>query len=101
MFWHLVLTPLIFFLNSLYSALPPWTLTIGTGAADGQGAADSIDHSYIHYGLVAMRPFDKFVPLHDGVLPLVLLGLAFFVALNAFKAMKFVLSLIPTISAGG
>ena len=102
MFWHLLITPLTAFLTVLFNALPPWTITIGSGYLDGaQGDPYSVDHSFLHYALLFLAPMDRFVPLHDGVLPLLILSLAIFTGLSAFKALKFILSLVPTISAGG
>lgn len=101
MFWHLLITPVVLLFNSTFNALPPWTITIGRGFFDGASTDSSIDHSMLHYSLYFLRPFDKYVPLHDAVLPMTALALAFFVSLLGFKLFKFVLSLVPTISAGG
>ena len=99
MFWHLLIAPFVAVLTGLYNTLPPWTITIGHGAGDGSTVDNtSIDHSFIHYSLMLLAPFDKFVPLHDGVLPLVALALAIFLGLAGFKFIKFILSLVPTIN---
>ena len=100
MFWHLLITPVVALFNSVFNALPAWTISIGDGA-DGSGADPSFDHSFIHYALLSMSQFDKFVPLHDGLLPLVAIAFVTFLGLSGFKLFKFVLSLVPTISAGG
>lgn len=87
MIWHLLLAPVTAFLTGLYNALPPWTVDLGG--------------SWLVGGLAWLTPLDKYVPLHDGVLPCVTIAAGVFVALMAVKLFKFLLSLIPTISAGG
>ena len=87
MFWHLLITPIVATLNALYNALPPWSPDIG--------------QSWVHYGLVWLGPMDRFFPIHDAFLPALVVTSSIFVALNAVKWTKFLLSLIPTISAGG
>ncbi len=101
MFWHLILAPYIALFYAVFAALPPWTIKIGNGGGDGSGDGGSSDNSFIHYALQSMAGFDKFLPLHDGVLPLVFIASAMFIGLSGFKLFKFLLSLIPTISAGG
>ena len=101
MVWHLILAPITALLNLLYAALPPWTVSIGSGAGDGSGVDTASDHGFVHYSLLFLAPYDKWLPLHDGVLPLVGIAALMFTGLLAFKMIKFVLSLIPTINAGG
>lgn len=87
MIWHLLLTPVTAFLTALYHALPPWNVDVGS--------------LWLMGALNWLAPLDKYVPLHDGVLPCVTIAAGIFVALIAVKLFKFLLSLIPTISAGG
>ena len=101
MFFHLLITPLVTLFNGIYNALPTWNLFLGNGYGDGGGDGGSLDRSLVHYTLRFLVPFDKYIPLHDGVLPVLGLTLAVFTSLLAFKAFKFALSLIPTVSAGG
>lgn len=101
MFWHWLLAPVILFANTAFGLLPPWNLQIGFGYLDGASSDQSLDHSYIHYLLLDLAPFDRFIPLHDAVLPLITLAVLAVSGLLAFKFVKFGLSLIPGISAGG
>ena len=87
MIFHWIITPFVVFLTALFNALPPWTVDLGS--------------SWLHYSLQWLRPLDKFIPLHDAVLPLLAILLACFVGLNAVKWFKWLLSLIPTISSAG
>lgn len=100
MFWHLLITPIVLLFHTLYDALPPWTISLGSGLNPSDDVS-TLDGGMLHKSLTYMATFDRYVPLHDGVLPIVSLALAFFVAMIAFKVFKFILSLIPTISAGG
>ena len=87
MIWHLIITPIVALLNSLYAALPVWNIDIG--------------QSWLVPSLEWLASLDRFMPLHDALLPALSISGAVFVALFAFKLIKFILSLVPTISAGG
>lgn len=101
MFWHWIIGAIVTFGQKLYDLLPAWNLQVGSGYGDGATADSSLDNSFLHYLLLDLAPFDKFIPLHDGVLPLVTAAVLIFGGLLAFKGVKFLLSLIPGISAGG
>ena len=87
MIWHLIITPFVALFNAIYAALPPWNVDLGS--------------SWFHYALLWLVPLDKFIPLHDGFLPLILIAVGLFTVLNGIKIVKFLLSLLPTIGAGG
>ena len=83
-------------LNFFYGLLPPWSITIGSGLTPGAS-----DDNFIHNSLVYVLSWDRFIPIHDCFLPIIGLVSAVGVGLGAFKAIKFLLSLVPTINAGG
>jgi len=83
-------------LDFFYGLLPPWSIVFGSGQT--QNASDG---NFIHNALAFVLAWDRYIPLHDCFLPIIGIVTAVGVALGAFKAVKFVLSLIPTINAGG
>lgn len=85
------------FLQTLVATLPPWTITLGNGTQPD----NSTDHSLIATIFNTLGSFDRFFPIHDGLIPI--LGLLFLITtvFLAIKGVKFALSLIPTIGAGG
>ncbi len=96
MIWHPFLAVLAAFLGTLYNLLPPWTFHL-TG--DQTGA--SSDYGGVAAFISWLGTLDRFIPIHDALVPMVGVQLAITLGLLVFKAIKFVLSLIPTISAGG
>lgn len=90
-------------LNGLFAALPPWTfagLLPASGPSTGLGGPSG-DGGALTWFLQLLRVLDRYLPIHDALVPIVSVSLALAAALMAFKAIKFLLSLIPTVSAGG
>lgn len=89
-------------LNSVYAVLPAWTFTgflSPTGGADS--GANTADGGALRWFLSFFQQLDRFIPLHDALVPIMGVMLSLSLGLMAFKVVKFILSLVPTISAGG
>jgi len=89
-------------LNSLYASLPPWTFSfngpVGGSSSIGGGGGDT---GAVETFIFFLSAFDRFIPIHDCLVPIVSTQITITIAMLAFKAVKFILSLVPTISAGG
>lgn len=89
-------------LNGVYHALPVWTFTgFLSATGGGESGAATADNGALRWFLSFFQQLDRFIPIHDALVPIMSVMLALSVGLLAFKVVKFVLSLVPTISAGG
>ena len=89
-------------LDGLYASLPVWTFTgFLTPSGSTATGAPTADGGALRWFLSFFQQLDRFIPLHDGLIPIMAVMLSLSAGLLAFKIVKFVLSLVPTISAGG
>ena len=91
-------------MNSLYALLPDWHFIGFAGSPSCVGCASvpgSTDAGGLYWFLSFLKVLDRFIPVNDALVPIVLISFGITAGLLTFKGIKFVLSLIPTISAGG
>lgn len=96
MFFHPILAAITSLMNTLYSTLPDWHF-LGFGANPDAAS----DKGALYWFLSFLKVLDRFVPVNDALVPIVLISFGITAGLLTVKTVKFVLSLIPTISAGG
>jgi hypothetical protein len=86
MIFHAFFVILVTLINTLFATLPPFSITLGGGCADGQSVCPGSDHSAVHYTMFYIMQMDKFLPVHDFAFPAIALTSGFMVAMYAFKA---------------
>lgn len=105
MIFHPILAILAATMSALYALLPAWTFGGILGAPlDGAGSnfgSPNGDGGAIRWFLQLLFVLDRYLPIHDALLPIVSVTMAISLGLVAFKVVKFILSLVPTISAAG
>jgi hypothetical protein len=75
-------------LGGFLASLPPWTIKIG----DGLSVANPSDRNFIHVGLQVLGPLDRFIPIHDGLLPILGISVAITVGLNLYKGVMWLVN---------
>ena len=102
-------TPLLAFIHVVLSgfsaALPPFSMTLGPGcgpvALGSSNACTGDDHSAVATAFQMCMRLNHFIPMDLCIMPIIGIVLILWVGTNLTKFVKFLLSLIPTISAGG
>lgn len=106
MLFHPLFLVLTSTLNTVYSLLPVWSFHFGSGCGDGAAcdpgtSAAGGDGGALHWFVNFLGVLDRFIPVHDALLPILALSFAITLGLLIFKGVKWLLSLIPTISSAG
>jgi len=96
MLLHLLMGSLNTALLSFYSALPPWSIVLGSGATP-----DASDGNALHLVIVYVVMWDRFLPIHDCLLPILVVQGLIFAVMIGLKIFFKTASFIPTIGAGG
>jgi hypothetical protein len=99
MIWHPIIAAFVTFITTLKAAIPAFNYHLG----GYHEVADptSIDGSSVSRALASLVVWDRFLPIHDALLPACLFSIQVVAAFLVIKTVKFIISCIPTVSGSG
>ena len=97
MIWHPFFVLYTAVLQGLNSALPPWTITLGTSSS----GAGTTDNGIIWAFMSTCASLDRFIPIHDGLAIWLGVIMLYIGAMWIVKGVFKLVSWIPTIGGGG